>query len=276
MKEDDIDEHESGIIFETYEIEGCGEGDCECEEEECASGCGGCHMSRWDNFYGCARLTIDKTVNFLLYLESSERIKTEDGKFLHYQYLRDLLDRKGIVNGRLYVDEGNYTYFTIDNMKKEIDRVMKLHGMVRMLIPKYEACIKTLETMYTEDWYSLTIMSDAIEKLSDEDITIEGSIEPIMSDMIKYYFELLITDDYISDMELDDLFIKKSGKTEYLKTHELFTGWYHGKYRLDNIYLYQMDVKSFSMKFDWKGFNTDTNQLETGTTKLNDMGWLNI
>jgi len=231
-------------------------------------------MRNWDDFYGCEKLSIDENISFLLYLENSNRIKTKEGKFLHYQYLRYLLKRQGcLVKNYLPPEHGSFYYYTISNLQIEIDKIKKSHGWSRMLIPTYRRYIDIINNIYTEEWYSTTKITDAYNSIKPLKYS---KFSDVIESAVDNYYNMLLINYEIINKRFDDAYIKKNGKVKYLSVKELFSGWYNNKYRIDNTYLYQMEVKPLLMNFKWVGYSNYYRKITKGISKIDSMEWLNI
>jgi len=231
-------------------------------------------MSKWDEFNGCMLLKVNDMIDFILYLENSERMKTEEGKFLHYQYVRELRSQQSIGNGRLHPENGTLNYYNIDNLQEKLKWMREnLRRWSRMAITPMERSINVVKNMYNENWYSETYLSDLY---TNE--TIEGGFKGIVDILVDKKIGLLLSNhDILKKQFSDEVFIKKNGKTLAPSVYELLAGWCNDDYQVDNIYVYQATVLSpLSFKFDWKGYNTVTKRIEEGKSTINSMRWLNI
>jgi len=232
-------------------------------------------MYDWKNFHGCRKLSIKDNIDFLYYLENDDRIYTDEGKFLHYQYLRELLSRQELIFGGLDCERGSFQYYTIDRLKLEIEKIKKTRNLGWMLIPTYECYIETIKNMYLEEWYNICIITDA-SIVETFPIDISDGIEDNMDIFVRNHFNLLLMNSPITHMTSDEIFIEKSDKIELIPFKRLFAGWYNDKYKIDNIYLYQMKVNSIAMNFEWTGYCENDKKWHKGISKIKEMEWLNI
>ena len=231
-------------------------------------------MNKWDKFFGCMLLSKNEMIDFLLYIENSDRMKTEEGKFLHYQYLRELMSSQYIGKGRLSPENGALNYYNIDSITRKLKWMDKnLHSFSRMAIPAMEKSLEIVKNMYTEDWYSETFLTD---RYTDEPI--DGGFGDIVETLVEKKQSLLLSNHNILYKKFPlDVYIMKGDKTYSPSTFKLLIGWCHNEYKVDDIYVYQANVLSpLSFKFNWKGYNESTGQIETGTSTMNSMRWLNI
>ena len=233
-------------------------------------------MCKWKDFHGCIPLDVKENISFLKYIENSDRINTEEGKFLHYQYLIELMSRQGLTDNTLPSSNGSYLFYSIEHLQNKIDGIKKRTGWSRMMIPALIRYIKTIENMYNEEWYNTSIITNAFDQLKDFEFNPDDNIKNIVKFLIDNLFNLMITNNDVIYNTFGDAYIKKEIKFKLLTIKELLSGWYNNKYKFDNMYLFNMDIKPFSMEFQYTGYNIHDNKIHNGIKNINNMGWLNI
>jgi len=239
-------------------------------------------MYNWEEFYGCIDLGENDIIDFLLYMENSERMNTDEGKFLHNQYMRELMLLKGININTLEPTNGNINFYNLRNLKSEYDCIKNnptsLLMAWKMRVDSYKHWIKLIDEPYIP--LRINSMKDGLNiiyKNINNVIYIEDVIDIIVENM---WSIILISDKVLLNKKYNDVVFKNNNREYDMTLHKILKLWCNGdaveKHECGkDIYVYNANILNLSFKYKWKGYCISCGLVEGESTTSNKL-WINM
>lgn len=239
-------------------------------------------MRNWNVFHGCERLSDVECIEFLKHLEDSGRVDTDEGKFLHNQYMRELMYIRGINVNTLEPENGSYEFYNIENLKRKYegikDNPTSLYMAWYMRVESYKHWMNVVnETPIPFSIFGATKVIDILRK----PILNFSSIEHFVNIIIKNkYYILLAGDNEILNKVYDDVIFKKNDVFHNLSLCKLLTLWCNAdaieKHQCgDDVYIYKANIYNLSFKYKWNGYCCSCG-LVSDESKTTGKQWINM
>jgi len=196
----------------------------------------GCdEMRDWNNFHGCEKLSDEECIDFLKYLEESGRINTDEGAFLHNQYMRELMYIRGLSVRTLDPTHGAMNYYNLHNLTIKYDDIKAVEEpYIPLEIIGLQACLYQL----------YKILSDTIFIADIADLIANNK-----------YAILLVGDEGLLRKNYRDIYIKYD-----INLRKILQRWCNRiaieKHTCGNdVYVYGVkDVRNLGFLYKWRGY----------------------
>jgi hypothetical protein len=218
-------------------------------------------MRDWNNFHGCEKLSDVECIDFLKHLEDSKRIDTEEGSFLHNQYIRELMNKRGLSVRTLDPFNGSIIFYNINNLKTLYNDI-KSHPTSLLMCwgMRLEQCKRWIETIENEKYIEISIDGTlkTLDMIEDKILRSESIID-VIGIIISNMLSLLLTPNKNTlNLVFKDVMFSNDLGVCTLSLHELMLNWLKGnliEYKQDNkIYIYSAKINRLSFTYEWKGY----------------------
>jgi hypothetical protein len=231
-------------------------------------------MRDWGNFHGCEKLSDVECIDFLKHLEDSKRIDTEEGSFLHNQYIRELMYSRGLSVRTLDPTHGAMNYYNLQSLTSKHDDVNKsMHpGMCKgYALMSIRADIKAVEEPYIPlQINGLQACLNQLHKILSNTVFISDIADLIANNK---YAILLVGDNELLDKNYSDIYIKYG-----INLRKILQRWCNGiaieKHTCGgDVHVYGVtSVRNLSFLYKWRGYCAFCGVI-SGWSKIKD--WVN-
>lgn len=214
-------------------------------------------MVDWNNFHGCKKLYYDECVYFLIHLENSGRIETEEGSFLHNQYIRELLSERGIKVNTLPPRRESMTYYNPDRLRSEIKDIENNYKGSLLTkgykIMSFRSALEAAEERPVS--VSITDMKKTVQHLRHH-LMSNKWIENVIRNIVFDKLSILMLGDYeLLNKTYVDNFVRYD-----IRLYDILERWLNGE-AMENhdcgdcVYVYGItEVKELSCIYKWRGY----------------------
>lgn len=239
-------------------------------------------MRNWNNFYGCESLSDIECIEFLSHLEDSGIINTNDGSFLHNQYMRELMNIRGIEIGTLEPSNGASGFYNINNITSQYNEIKNNPTSLLMAwymrVNSYEYWIKVIKEPYIP--LRINVMKSNMDSIY-ANLKNQRYIKDIINILIKNRYDiLLVGDKELLDKKYIDMVFKKSNKEYDINLCNILSYWCNGNATEkhicgSNVFIYNANIFNLSFKYEWKGYCPSCGLVQ-GVSKTYGKYWINM
>jgi hypothetical protein len=232
-------------------------------------------MRDWNNFHGCEKLSDVECIDFLKHLEDSKRIDTEEGSFLHNQYIRELMNKRGLSVRTLDPTHGAMNYYNLQSLTNKHDDVNKsMHpGMCKgYALMSIRADIKAVEEPYIPlQINGLQACLNQLHKILSNTVFISDIANLIANNK---YAILLVGDEDLLSKNYRDSFIKYD-----INLGRVVRRWCNRiaieEHTCGNdVYIYGIEnIRNLSFLYKWRGYCVSCGVI-SGESKTGE-SWVN-